>query len=75
MKTLREYLASRKGLLLYGNITESQLYEAYRKFCESRGELAWDFEDVRPWLQREIWFTRLHWASHCIFLTENYAFA
>ena len=70
MRTLHDYFASRRGLILVGNITEAQIYEAYQRFAIERDGYALSYESVRPYIHSEIWQIRLWWAGIATFHAE-----
>ena len=70
MRTLHDYFASRRGLILIGHITESQIYKAYCRFAMERGEQPLSFEAVRPRIHSEIWQIRIWWARLATYHAE-----
>ena len=74
METLHAYLASRRGLILSGNITEHQIYECYRRYAEARDGYALSQDAVRSAIHGEIWQIRLWWASLGTYHVEEYLY-
>ena len=72
MDTLNKYLESRRGIILSGNVTETQLYENYKRFAEERDGFALSYEAVRIKLRNEIWAIRLWWQEYQRFAIENF---
>ena len=72
MDTLQRYLELRRGMLMVGQVTIEQLYEAYRRFAEKRDGFALTYEAVYPHLVQEIWQIRIWWESLATFRAEQF---
>ena len=71
MNTLIRYMELRRGIIPTGNITETRIYELYRRYAIEQDGYALSFEAVRPYLRSEIWQIRVWWAGNMGFMVEQ----